>query len=142
MSKHIMLALPLASLLFLVGCCADGSCYSSATGDTVYYGSTGVATAVAKDDVVIAVTDEEIEAETVAVAPVVVVTEKVPAQEVKQVEFTKEASTTKVMAKIPAMPLPEGWAYISESDLTNGQLNAVPIDEYYSHIASTEKNDI
>lgn len=150
MSKHLLLALPLASLLFVVGCCSDGTCYSSASSGTTYFAATEVVTdadlaeateVVEKDDVALTVTEEEFEA-MVAAAPAVKVVEKAPAPEVRQVEFSKEASTTKIVARIPAMPLPEGWAYIFESDLTDGKMNTLPIDEYYSHISSTEKNDI
>lgn len=91
--------------------------------------------------IVVAETKAEKKAEPVVVKQVV--------KEEKKVVATKPAprkaapvqqsitSTPAGIRTIPGMPLPEGWSYIHEEDLTGGKINP-EADQFYSQVA-TEK---
>ncbi len=64
---------------------------------------------------------------------------KLPAAPASSAKVVSSGST---VPTIPGMPLPEGWDYIHELDLTGGRLNTVAIDQLYSGIPSRVERDI
>lgn len=131
MIKKLALALPLASLLFVVGCCSDDTCNTCAITPSA---PAVVAVAPVKAEAVVTeavVVDEEDdvalieEEEEVEVAEV----EEAPAPVVKEAPKATAASCPSV---IPADTLPEGWGYFSETDLAGGKLNTQSLDELYA----------
>ena len=153
MYRKFMLALPLASLLFVVGCsCVDDTC-NTCVGGTVY-------AAVEKEtpaaEPVVAIAKVEKVEETKAVATMTeeefkTLAKAAPVEKVeKKAEEPAPAPAVAVQSqgycpsRIPGMPLPEGWQYMSESDLSNGRLNNIAYDqeEYFSQVANAKRNDI
>ena len=120
MRKHLLLALPLASLLMVVGCCDSGTCFTSTGSSYVATTSETAAVAAVKVESDVDVAETMTEEEYKALAASSTVTAPAP-----------RATTSRTFATIPTMPLPEGWNYISEKDLSDGPLSA---DEYISRL--------
>ncbi|MCD8140207.1 MAG: hypothetical protein LUE17_10605 [Planctomycetaceae bacterium] len=163
--RRLLLALPLASLIFAAGCSTCNTCttYADATG------STEIVTAGVKSGDVL--TMEEYQAllakgkvtalparETAAAAPAKtapVVAEKTVETAAAPVVKEEKAAAPKVVAQkpverqaaperrsvptvrtIPAMPLPEGWSYINEEDLTGGRLHPEAAQMFYTQASA------
>lgn len=154
--RKLLLALPLASLVVLAGCCGN-ECYTCPTG----VAAAPVVAAPAADKKVASadfpagstITEAQWEAMVAADAArgvpaetevkAVAVAEKAePQQAVETAPAVKPvaAASSSKLPTIPTVSLPEGWAYMSEVELSGGELNIVPIDQMYSQVAS-ENNE-
>lgn len=123
MLKKLALALPLASLLFVVGCCTDDSCNTCAIGPAPV-----VAAVEVQDEALVseAVTvDEEVEV-------AVVEEEEEVAEEAPKAPVAPRATAASCPSVIPTDTLPEGWDYFSETELAGGALNTQSIEELYA----------
>lgn len=153
--RKLLLALPLASLVLLAGCCGD-ECYTCPTGVAA---APAVAAPAADKKVASAdfpagstITEAQWEAMIAADAkngmPVKTETkEVVVAQKVETKKVVEAAPAAKPVvassSKLPTIPtesLPNGWSYMSEVELSGGELNIVPVDQMYSQTA-TKNNE-
>ena len=132
MRKFLLVALPLASLAFLAGCCNDDTCRLAASAPTVKAGPK-LAAADYKPGSVL--TEEQWDALVAADKAGVETPEVEVAQKVEEKAPAKPIVSS-TMPTIPTMPLPKGWNYVGEQDLADGMLNTVAIDELYTQ---TEK---
>lgn len=155
--RKLLLALPLASLIFAAGCCTDetcGTCTASA-GRPIAVASAPVKAGevltmeqyeklVAEGKLTPASTDAVAaaqKAEPVVVAkaaPQPVVKEEKVA--VRRAPAAPVASTPAGIRTIPGMALPEGWSYIHEKDLSGGKVNN-EAEQFYSQVKTSEKAD-
>lgn len=144
MRKFLLVALPLASLAFLAGCSHDNcnTCGFAGAPEAktapklaaVDYPAGSVLTEEQWDALVAADKANGIVAgeskPAVAKAPA-----KAPEIEVAQKAEEKAVAkpiVSSTMPTIPTMPLPKGWRYVGEGDLTDGRLNDVAIDQLYT----------
>lgn len=145
MRKILLVALPLVSLALLAGCshdnCATCGGFASAPGAKTStklaaadYPPGSVLTEEQWDALV--ATDKAKGTATDEAKPAVAKTaEKAPEVEVAQkaeepAPPKRIVSTT--MPTIPTMPLPKGWSYVGEQDLTDGRLNVTAADQLYT----------
>lgn len=157
MRKHLLLAMSLASVLMLAGCsCGTGSCNTPTVivAPAAAQPAWEYVTASAKDATTMtaeeyqallasgkirevgsagaAVEIAEVKPVVTEAAPVVVAKAPVKKTVVAPVAAVKQASG---VPQIPAMPLPEGWNYIHEKDLSGGALNKIAVDQYYTRMS-------
>ncbi len=155
--RKLLLALPLASIFFAAGCSTCNTCTTVADATV----STEIVTAGVKAGDVLTMEQYQAllakgkvtalpASETVATAPAVVAEKKAVTVATPVVKEEK-AATPKVVAQktverqaaptrrsvptvrtIPAMPLPEGWSYINEEDLTGGKLHPEAAQMFYT----------
>ncbi|MCD8350451.1 MAG: hypothetical protein LUC93_07570 [Planctomycetaceae bacterium] len=161
--RRLLLALPLASLIFAAGCNTCNTCTTVADASV----STEIVTAgvksgdvltmeqyqalLAKGKVTALPAHENVATAPVKAAPAVAVAEKKAETVVAPVVKEEKAAAPKVIAQkpavrqaaparrnvptvrtIPSMPLPEGWSYIIEEDLTGGQLHPEAAQMFYT----------
>lgn len=153
--RKLLLALPLASLLLLAGC-ACNTCPIPADECT-----TCVAPAQGWEYVTASATKSEPAVEVATVKPqfkaipVEVSSSPLIADAEEKVETPAPVKTVAVapkaekktvvdssMPRIPTMPLPEGWNYVDEKDLSGGAINTVAVDQYYTQATTSSSKKV
>lgn len=145
--RKILLALPLASVLLLAGCdcntCAIpaddcNTCVASAPQSGEYVTAT---VATKETTVEVATVKPQFKASPVEISPSPLIADAeetietpAPATTATVAATTEKQPAESSMPRIPTMPLPEGWNYIGEKDLSGGAINTIAVDQYYTQI--------